>query len=112
MLMRPLDGCEQHSQALRDARVAVGLLPLLLAAVHHHQLRAAMDERFERVLPLTTEIAHGWAEGACERGEGDGVDAVGLGVATAGAREVARLAWVDERDRQAGVGERGRALSP
>jgi hypothetical protein len=44
--------------------IAIRVQPLLLAADHHQQLPAAVDERLESALTRTTEVAYGWGQGA------------------------------------------------
>ena len=44
--------------------IAIRVLPLPFAADHHRQLPAAVDERLESALTVTTEVAYGWGQGA------------------------------------------------
>ena len=91
----PLDGPAGEAEAI------------LLGGEHLEQLPPAGEQGVEELGGLVRQGPHRGPDALTKQREGERVDGVGLGEASHGLREVADLAWIDDHDRQAELGESG-----
>ena len=79
-----------------------------LGAQHVHELTAPGDQFAEVLGLLRRQRADGGPHGLGEVGDDAGIERVGLGQEAGGAGEVPDLTGIDDGDREAGAGQRGR----
>ena len=90
---------------LRAEALMGGAAAVLFGGEHVEELAAAGDEAGEFARGVIGERTDRWTNRVGEVGEDTGIEAIGLGELTGGAREVADLAWIDDGAGETGGGE-------